>query len=677
MIPLRQYDRRSVHERVAVYLHRQSDGLAEVSSRDALELAHQWYHARRPERLANTLSSIPHFMALYQGESQYKVLGWWRDLSKEYDLESAYRRGLELWRHQPHDQFQENMVMARVSRLMEAVGRWEGAQAMEQERLLAALEQGNQIDEAGARRRLGWLLQLQGKHSEAHEELTRSLALYEELNDRGGLSLAIGHLGGLYYRGAEYDRALGCFLRQEAMCHERDDRSGLSIAINNVGVVYWHLGAYDRALECHRKHETICRVLGDRIGLGSAMGNMGRVHQKRAEYDRALERYRQQEEICRELGDRSGLSQAIGNMGNVFSHRGEYDRALECFRQQEAICSSLGDHNGLSVAIGNIGRLHHYRGDHEYALECYLKQEEIYTELGNRNGIADAIGNIGVVYHDRGEYGRALESFQRQEAISVELGDRGGRSRAIGNSGAIYQELGEFDRALEYYRQWETICTELNDRRGRAIAIGHLGNLFRESGKFDLALEHTFIALEESRAIGVPEDEVGWLRVLGGALLDLTEVSPAAEMPAYLPHYLPEAVPAQWQSHAVAAAAKSIIDSLRIAGEIGLNRDMFAVDVLRARAYAAEGNNDAALEHLSGLLLDTVGDDQKAELHFWLWKLGRNKDQPKKSSRLRPSAFHAVESLRLFRHLVTKSPKHEYRKRIDVLTTAFGDVEDL
>jgi len=86
---------------------------------------------------------------------------------------------------------------------------------------------------------------------------------------------------------------------------------------------------------------------------------------------------------------------------------------------------------------------------------------------------------------------------------------------------------------------------------------------------------------------------------------------------------------------------------------------LFNANVLLARIEAAEGRVPVAVEQLGVLLSDAGDDEQRAELEYWLWTL-----TPAVPSL---DTDHRVAALRLYESLFAKTPKHDYRKRIEEL----------
>ncbi len=133
-----------------------------------------------------------------------------------------------------------------------------------------------------------------------------------------------------------------------------------------------------------------------------------------------------------------------------------------------------------------------------------------------------------------------------------------------------------------------------------------------------------------------------------------------------------------------AASRRSLSGLLRLRGahdealeELACARDLLDQLGNRLSAAIAQGNlgdvyrslgeYDRALEHFStaavahrlGVMLEGAADDeQRAELHFWLWKLGDS------------DADHRSESERLYAALAARIPKHDYCVKLEELCAA-------
>jgi len=630
----------------------------ETTLRSTMELLHALEILADRERIDGVLSDISRFIDLWKSE-QYEVLRLW-SVSEPSAVALAYQAGLEQWRAtvRQHD---PGAALGPVAALLEAVGAWPEAQALQGERLLLAQESDDRAQEAAARSRLGGLLTLQGKYEEAFKELARARDIYGDVGDRSGLSYTISSMGSVYYSRGEFDRALECFRQHETICRELGDRSGVAGAISCMGLVYADRSDIDRALESFRQTEKIWRELGDRRGLAGAIHNIAKGYEAQGKYSEAMEHYKEALEINRSVANRQWMAFNLGNMGNVCHSRGEFEESLECFRQARTILSDLGDRRGLAGAIHNAGLVYESQGMSSEAMEQYKEAFEINRSIGNRHWMANNLGSMGNAYARSGDYAEALECFREQEAISRDLGEPIGLMNSVGNMGIVYSDLGEHDEALECFRVTEEMCRRLGDRINAAGSIGNMGDVYSKRGQYAEALDCYRKAADEHRALGFGPSLCEWLLGAAQVLTELVET--ADDMPEYLHEYLAGISVDTWRENSIQHARMVLTECLAIGEEISQPEMLFRSRVLLARITGSERACAAGIAALDDLLVGASDDGQRAELHYQLWRLrsteggaGNTDDRDNRS-----------EALRLYRLLVETTPKHDYRQRITEL----------
>lgn len=452
-----------------------------------------------------------------------------------------------------------------------------------------------------------------------------SLALHRERRDsaiargdRDEEAASRQSLGWMLHLRGKRGEAFDELSRARDLFTELGDDSGVARALGNIGVVYFHRGEYDQAMECQELALSIYEEMGDRNRALNPIVNMGVVYVDRGNYDLALECYQRALGIGEELGNRRIIAAAIGNMGALYGTREEYDRAMECYQRALSINQELGDRRGVAAAITNKGRVYIHHGEYDQALECYQRALNINEELGDRIGLANSFGDMGSVYFDRDEYDRALKCYQQQLSISEELGDRSAAAFAAANMGLIYGKRREHGRALE--------------------------SLYR--------------AAPEYRALGIRSVLIEVLQSVAMVLMEIAATE--AEMPEYLPTHLLEVTQETWRDVSLRMAREHVEECLAISGELQGPDTLFSSNVLLSRLDATERRRDAAVSRLYTMLQEAADDDQRADLHYWLWKLEQLPD----------SDEHRNESLRLYRSLFEATSKHYYRNRIDELTVA-------
>jgi tetratricopeptide (TPR) repeat protein len=290
-------------------------------------------------------------------------------------------------------------------------------------------------------------------------------------------------------------------------------------------------------------------------------------------------------------------------------------------------------------------------------------------------------GKLGNAYSNLGDFDRALECYKTGLRISEELGNPQGVSFALTNMGIVYFYLGEYDRALECYAADLRISEELGDRVGMAITQGNIGKLHADRGEYDRALESFRQAEAEHRAAGFRYGLTYWLAGRARVLLQLAVAG--GVMPEYLPHFVPDAEHGTWSVLSLRMAREQATECVAISEELEKPDTLFQAHILLARITAAEGDVAAAHQKLEQLLADAApvpdytseegNREHRAELHYWLWKLGDQGGTPVARSgagSLQDTQEHRAEALRLYQSIIEKTPQIDYRRRIDELTTA-------
>ncbi len=366
-----------------------------VSARVAGELCYQLHSGGAIDRLRDSLSSIPVFLALYNATTHYEVRSYWSEIREGVDVVQLYRRGLADWR--TTDTETRSRGMHQIVLLLEKLGEWSGAIELARQRLASLNGSDLLSEEADSHLILGRMLFLHNDYDEAMVEFERALELYTTLNDRFGIGKVVGNMGVVYSRRGDYDRAMESYQLWERACEEAGDRPGMSAAIAHMGIVYSRRGEYDAAMELVEKSLRLSEAAGIIPDASDAIANMGVVYFYRGEYDRAIECYERHLRICESLGDRNGIASAIGNIGVVYDMRGEYDRAIACYERQLSVCEVLGNRTEAATAIGNMGIAYMSIGDYERALQMLFRAADEHGAVGHSEAEAAWLNRIADV----------------------------------------------------------------------------------------------------------------------------------------------------------------------------------------------------------------------------------------------------------------------------------------
>ncbi len=364
--------RKDAHHKLASYFYQvfqemQGDHATDIDTSVIREMLHQLSQAGDHDRLRQALLSPLVIETMFDGETEYEFLHYWKSLDVR-DIASLYEQ-TSLGASQEFS--------LRLAKLYRAVGAWEAAEK-KLEMVVAHADAGQMLSALGA---LGDLRMLRGKPTLALEAYEKGRALAIELGNEEAGAAASGGIGAILLERGEYETAMEQFNAMLDMCRKQNDRRGIIRALVKIG----------------------------------------QIHLNKGEYDAAMNDYRSALQWLETIGDRRETAFVLGQIGLVYWNTGEFDRAMDCFRKEMQNAENIGDSHGYAMAAGKIGLVELDQGDLDRAILSFTKYLDLTTDLGYARGIGFAIGDIGIVHLQKKEYAEALADFEKALTIHSEI----------------------------------------------------------------------------------------------------------------------------------------------------------------------------------------------------------------------------------------------------------------
>lgn len=483
----------------------------------------------------------------------------------------------------------------------------------------------------------------------------QSLAHFEATNpDAQELCTMLSHADNLLGQLKHWDDALALLQRRKEIAAAAMLRYEEASAEGDIGGLLMLRGENNEALAHLERALIIFQELEDQVGMAKVKGNIGSVHIDRGDYLRALKYFEQALEIFQEQGDRSGVAITFDYIGGTYRYLSKYELALEYHRRSIEEYKELGDRRGVATNIGNIAIVHWSRGEYEQALDQFEAWQILSNDLGNRQQAVQAQTNKGFMYYNLRQFDRALECYDKALSDAQEFGDRKGIASITGMVGHVHLARGEYDRAIDCYQQEVAIYQEMGAHHSVTVTTGNMGFVFMQRYNYEHALECFETALDRHRESGFVYGVTYWLVGRATALMDSTEE--ATECPEFLLRFIGDTTVGTWQSVLYIQARQDAQECLDLSRSISKPDTEFGSQVLLARITAAEGEVAAALQTLEQLLSTLADDAEKADVHYWLWKMDKN-----------GSKHHRDEALHLYQKLYQDTRTQQYRQRMEEL----------
>ncbi|HEX7334260.1 MAG TPA: CHAT domain-containing protein [Pyrinomonadaceae bacterium] len=193
-------------------------------------------------------------------------------------------------------------------------------------------------------------------YAEALENLHKSIKISEELGpnaDRRQLAGKLQNVSVLYRRQGDLDQALTYARRTLAIFEEVDDKFGVANLQNNIGVIVKLQGHHEQALEWFQKALQGYEALKATPGMARSLNNIGDMYRLLGRYDKAFESLQKALQIREQSGDRGGMWLSLHYLGRLYEEQGKYAEMLDAGRRQAKLADNREDQ---WIAQDRIGR---------------------------------------------------------------------------------------------------------------------------------------------------------------------------------------------------------------------------------------------------------------------------------------------------------------------------------
>jgi tetratricopeptide (TPR) repeat protein len=322
-------------------------------------------------------------MNMFQGETEYEFLGYWKSLadcgeSRTPSIEEAYRPLLQQ-EGAAGSGFVE--LLLRLVRLLRYVGEWDSAE----------------------------------------QRARQALALVDELDDHEHALAACSELGNLLLMRGFHDEAIACYQRQQKLAEASGNTRALADSIAAIGAIHLERAEYPQATESYNRALQLYEQSTDHSGAARACGKIGQIHLDLKEYPQAMHWYKRSLQLAESIGDRRVMAFALGQIGLLHWNQGQYDEAMKYYDREKSTVEELGDTHGVATSLGKIGLVHLDRDDLNEAERCFNAYLDQTTMLGYARGVGYALGNLGTVELRRDNYDAAMDYFNRALATHRDL----------------------------------------------------------------------------------------------------------------------------------------------------------------------------------------------------------------------------------------------------------------
>jgi tetratricopeptide (TPR) repeat protein len=192
------------------------------------------------------------------------------------------------------------------------------------------------------------IMAYEGDSDAVQSACEEAVALFEELQDKWGIAVALVVLGEAYLLRHEYSGACSRFEESLTLFRETGDRWGIGIPLLNWGYTDSLLGNLDAA--CARLEESIRmhREVGERTMRSLSLNVLAQVLQQQEEIQQAVALYGESLDLFRRMGIEASAADVLHNLAWISQSQGHFPLAARLYEEGLALFSKQGNEEGIA-----------------------------------------------------------------------------------------------------------------------------------------------------------------------------------------------------------------------------------------------------------------------------------------------------------------------------------------
>jgi predicted ATPase/DNA-binding CsgD family transcriptional regulator len=188
----------------------------------------------------------------------------------------------------------------------------------------------------------GWMAHRQGDFAAGIQLCTRSLAIYQQLQDESNIAIVLNNLGWIALCQNELEQATPLIEQSLALFSKLNIQHGLAACYTYLGLVALGQGETTKAEQLCNHSISLCRELGDGQSIGRAFTALAAVKLFQWQYTEAKSLLLNGLEQLQQLGDRLFITYNLVGLAVVALVEDEVAWAVHLFGAAEALRETVG-----------------------------------------------------------------------------------------------------------------------------------------------------------------------------------------------------------------------------------------------------------------------------------------------------------------------------------------------
>jgi DNA-binding SARP family transcriptional activator/tetratricopeptide (TPR) repeat protein len=421
-------------------------------------------------------------------------------------------------------------LSAILHRHLRTRGRYQDAETLHRQALVAASAAADQVGRVTALVGLGDVHRLQGCYPQAADHYRQALQLAHSTGHHPAELDALTGLGDTHWRQGRYAQAADHYQQALQLARTTGHHPAELDALVGLGYIHTPGGRHRQAADHFGQALRLARATGHHPAELNALVGLGYVNSRWGRHRQAADHYQQALQLALATDNRPSQLNSLIGLSSVQSRSGCYAQAADYLEQALRLARATGHRPAELNALVGLGYIHSRWGRYPQAADHFERALRLARATGNSIGELDALTGLGQAYRLQGRFEQASHQYGRLLDLAQENGDRRWQFEARQGLGRLQHATGHPDAAVTHHEKALALASELSQPDEQARAHDGLACAHDAQHQHDQAREHWQHALNLLTVLGVDHTEDGetTLATIRAQLAATAPRSPAA-----------------------------------------------------------------------------------------------------------------------------------------------------
>ncbi len=302
-------------------------------------------------------------------------------------------------------------------------GRYE--EAIEKSKQVLALASEGELDRqtvAEAYRTHGLCLAYVGNLQQAEAELSKSLALYKEIEDIANVANLYQDIGVVIRQAGRLDVGEEYYREALSIWERLQNSTRTADVLNNLAMVHYYRGEYSTALELLQEALEKVQQAGHRRIEAAVLTSIADVYLDLDQYRRAEQCYIDAAEAARDAEQGFLLLYSLARLGEVYSLGKKWDKARRILEQASNLAEVQGATYNRGLVSLSAGISHYLLGEAKEGVDRLRSACESFELVGANHELARAQFHLAYAFYLGNKWRQAMASLCTSMNLSARSG---------------------------------------------------------------------------------------------------------------------------------------------------------------------------------------------------------------------------------------------------------------